>query len=51
MVQGRHRKLMPAHGERTVWAPGGARDLTVFDMRETPNKPFTPKKPDIPYSR
>ncbi len=30
---GRHRKLMPTHGERTVWAPGDARDLAVFDTR------------------
>ena len=28
---GRHRKLMPTHGERTVWAAGDARDLAVFD--------------------
>jgi nitrilase len=28
---GRHRKLMPTHGERTVWGQGGARDIRVFD--------------------
>ncbi|MCW4049721.1 MAG: carbon-nitrogen hydrolase family protein [Candidatus Bathyarchaeota archaeon] len=28
---GKHRKLMPTHGERTVWAQGDARDLKVFD--------------------
>jgi amidase/nitrilase len=29
-VMGRHRKLMPTHGERTVWAAGDARDLRTF---------------------
>jgi amidase/nitrilase len=29
-IMGRHRKLMPTHGERTVWAPGDARDLKTF---------------------
>jgi amidase/nitrilase len=28
---GRHRKLMPTHGERTVWGTGGREDITVFD--------------------
>lgn len=28
---GRHRKLMPTHGERTIWAPGDIRDLKTFD--------------------
>ena len=27
---GRHRKLMPTHGERTVWGMGDSRDLKVF---------------------
>ncbi|MBN2336773.1 carbon-nitrogen hydrolase family protein [Candidatus Bathyarchaeota archaeon] len=27
---GRHRKLMPTHGERTVWGMGDSRDLRVF---------------------
>lgn len=30
-ILGRHRKLMPTHGERTVWAPGDARDLKTFE--------------------
>jgi nitrilase len=28
---GKHRKLMPTHGERTVWGRGDARDIKVFD--------------------
>ena len=28
---GRHRKLMPTHGERTVWGLGGREDIRVFD--------------------
>jgi len=28
---GKHRKLMPTHGERTVWGQGDSRDLKVFD--------------------
>ena len=28
---GRHRKLMPTHGERTVWGHGGREDIRVFD--------------------
>jgi amidase/nitrilase len=28
---GKHRKLMPTHGERTVWGHGDSRDLKVFD--------------------
>ena len=28
---GKHRKLMPTHGERTVWDHGDSRDLKVFD--------------------
>jgi nitrilase len=28
---GRHRKLMPTHGERTVWGLGGREDIKVFD--------------------
>ncbi len=27
---GRHRKLMPPHGERTVWGMGDSRDIKVF---------------------
>ena len=30
-VMGRHRKLMPTHGERAVWGMGDAGDLRVFD--------------------
>ncbi len=32
-ILGRHRKLMPTHGERTVWGMGDAEDLQVFDSR------------------
>lgn len=28
---GRHRKLMPTHGERMVWGMGDASDIVVFD--------------------
>lgn len=28
---GRHRKLMPTHGERTVWGLGGVEDIKVYD--------------------
>lgn len=28
---GRHRKLMPTHGERTIWGVGDVRDIKVFD--------------------
>jgi nitrilase len=28
---GRHRKLMPTHGERTVWGLGGREDIRVFN--------------------
>jgi len=30
-VLGRHRKLMPTHGERMVWGMGDASDVRVFD--------------------
>ncbi|MFP3951009.1 MAG: carbon-nitrogen hydrolase family protein [Candidatus Bathyarchaeia archaeon] len=30
-VLGRHRKLMPTHGERIVWGKGDVRDISVFD--------------------
>ncbi|KON31240.1 hypothetical protein AC482_01450 [miscellaneous Crenarchaeota group-15 archaeon DG-45] len=30
-ILGRHRKLMPTHGERMVWGMGDVRDVRVFD--------------------
>ncbi|KYH36942.1 MAG: nitrilase [Candidatus Bathyarchaeota archaeon B23] len=30
-ILGRHRKLMPTHGERTVWGMGDITDVRVFD--------------------
>lgn len=30
-ILGRHRKLMPTHGERTVWGQGDVTDIAVFD--------------------
>ena len=36
---------MDALGHYARW------DVLRLDMRGTPNQPFTPKKPDIPYSR
>jgi nitrilase len=29
---GRHRKLIPTHGERAYWGRGDGRDLTAFDL-------------------
>ena len=29
---GKHRKLIPTHGERTVWGMGDASDMKVFKM-------------------
>ncbi len=30
-IMGKHRKLMPTHGERMVWGMGDASDICVFD--------------------
>ncbi len=30
-IMGRHRKLMPTHGERMVWGMGDVSDICVFD--------------------